>query len=560
MLALVAIMLGALDVPLPPPPPGMKLIASAEFPAQVDQAPTGAAEGDEPSAELEAVRALENAAFDENAINEAALRASIQHLGYGTSSRDALETALRDLETAGEAPAFELPRVSNLARLDVERLKAEYDIPVEMQPLVAQYIRFFQGPGRRWFRNWMSRSTRFMPLMQPILESQGLPRDLVYLSMIESGFSTSANSWAHAVGPWQFIAGTGRMFNLKSNFWVDERRDPVKSTIAAGQYLGQLYREFGHWYLAWAGYNSGGGTVRHLVDRRGTKDFWALSMGRGMPKETQHYVPKLIACALVARHPEAFGFSQEEFSYEPAFTYDEVKLTEQVDTEVVARAAGVSGEAIRELNPELKRFMTPPASAAQPYVLRVPAGTAAAFNENFAQVRPTDRVKYAVHKVARGDTLSGIASRYHSATEAILQVNNLAPTRALRVGTELLVPTPSPSSVKDGTAVATMERRAAVARRAGIRALRPEEEVPAGTAAAHPGTTGGTVQKQQVGGKTRVMYGVASGDSLWTISQKFDVSVGELRNWNASLPRGGRGLKVGMALLIWPGPKARFND
>ena len=267
---------------------------------------------------------------------------------------------------------MELGLVTNLSSFDVGAVAAQYDIPVEMQPTVAQYIQFFQGPGRKWFRKWMSRSSRYIPMMTPLLEQAGLPRDTVYLAMIESGFSPGATSWARAAGPWQFISATGKRFGLKQDFWIDERRDPLKATTAAAHYLAELHTQLGHWYLAWAGYNAGGEKLRRMVLKRGTADFWQLTDGKGLAKETKHYVPKLIACALVAKHPRAFGFSEDEFDYQRPLEWDEAPVVEPTDLEVLARASGTSTEEIRELNPELRRWCTAAATAARPYLVRIP--------------------------------------------------------------------------------------------------------------------------------------------------------------------------------------------
>src|SRR5262249_49269297 len=295
---------------------------------------------------------------------------SVRALGTASPLRARLEDGAELL--SGDEPVVDLGLVTNLTTFDVGAIAPEYDIPVEMQPTVAQYIQFFQGPGRKWFRKWMSRSTRYIPMMTPLLERSGLPRDTVYLAMIESGFSPGATSWARAAGPWQFIGSTGRRFGLHQDFWIEERRDPLKATVAAGKYLSELHGALGHWYLAWAGYNAGGEKLRRMVQKRGTADFWALSDGKGLANETKHYVPKLIACALVAKHPRAFGFSEDEFDYQQPLQWDEVPVVEPTDLEVIARAAGTSTEEIRELNPELRRWCTPPATAPPPHLVPPP--------------------------------------------------------------------------------------------------------------------------------------------------------------------------------------------
>lgn len=558
MIPLVVVILAAQELPMPPPPPGMVQLSS-----QVPSVADGGSLAEEPDqdTELEEMRALEEAAIDPGARADASMRSLLGQLGAATLVRDRLEDALETAEQSGEELSFELSPVTDVASFDVALVKERYDIPVEMQPLVAQYIRFFQGSGRKWFRRWMSRSTRFIPLMQPILEAKGLPRDTVYLAMIESGFAMHAKSWAKAVGPWQFIAGTAKLFNLREDFWVDERRDPVKATYAAAAYLSLLYEKLGHWYLAWAGYNTGGGRVRSMIETWQTRDFWELSTHRGFAKETQHYVPKLIACALVAKHPEAFGFTPDEFDFEPAFAFDEVSLTAAVDLEVIAQAAGVPLADLQDLNPELKRWSTPPASEKEPYRLRLPSGRRDTFLASYAKLPPSERLRFKIHRVQKGDTLSKIALQYHSAQEAILRMNRLPSVRSLKVGTELAVPIPSEGALKAGLADAALERQVVRARRSGLSAIRPEEEIPAGasTGASRRLAATGSVTIDTVEGKKRVTYGIASGDSLWTIARRFDVHVSDLKQWNEGLASA-RGLKVGAALVVWPGPAAQLES
>lgn len=544
----------AIDVPLPPPPKGMVLLSQATT-TRLAQDDDENGPGDN---ELEEMRALEEAALDPGSQPEAALRSTVVQLGHGSALRERLMQSLEEARATGEEIPFSLAPVTNLAELDIEKVRGRYDIPVEMRPLVGQYIRFFQGSGRRWFRRWMSRSARWLPVMQPILEAKGLPRDTVYLAMIESGFNTEAKSWAAAVGPWQFIAGTAKMMGLRNDFWVDERRDPIKSTYAAAKYLSVLHADLGHWYLAWAGYNTGGGRVRRMVDSYRTTDFWQLSERRGFAKETKHYVPKLIAAALVAKHPQAFGFSMDEFDFETPFEFDTVQLAESVDFEVAARAAGCSVDELHRLNPGMKRWLTPPATAEAPWALRVPVGRGAEFEANLKSFGPREKLKFEVHKVKKGDTLSGIARRYGSIPEVVLRMNNLKNVRSLKLGAELLVPIPSARAVAAGKADPALERQAARARTSGLK-VRPEEEVPAGTQVARS-MASGTVKSEQLEGRTRVTYGVASGDTLWSISQRFDCTVAALRGWNAGLPAGRKGLRPGMALTIWPGPKAELTS
>ncbi len=347
------------------------------------------------------------------------------------------------------------------------------------------------------------------------------------------------------------------------------RRDPLKATRAAGRYLRELHDALGTWYLAWAGYNAGGEKLRRLVERRGTDDFWELSEGRGLAKETKHYVPKLIACALVAKHPRAFGFSEDEFSWEQPLVYDEVPVAEPTDLEVLARAADVPVEDIRALNPELRRWCSPPATKEQPYLLRVPRGARETFLANIGKVSPHDRLTFRIHRVARGDTLSRIAASYHSAPEAIALFNRLKNVRALRVNTELAIPVPAArvSSARDGSAparveatdagAAALERQVARARARGVSVVRPEEEVPAGTQTRKSLLTG-VVKSETVEGKTHVSYGVQAGDSLWTIATHFGVTVEDLKRWNhfGALGRRSRGLQIGTLVDVWPAPSA----
>jgi membrane-bound lytic murein transglycosylase D len=536
---------------------------------------------DEESEDLQAMKQAEATVSDPTAAAAAKLYLSAAQLGGGSVLAGRLNDLL-DSDAYPNLPA--LPDLAGTVQLDpnvaavfdIAKAKGEYDIPVEMRAEVAQWIAFFQGSGRKYYVRWLARSTRYMPVMKDILRQEGLPEDTVYLSMIESGFSTLAYSWAKASGPWQFIDATGRRFGLKVDFWIDERRDPIKSTRAAARYLRELHDEFDDWYLAWAGYNAGAGKVRKGIEKYHTKDFWSLcAAGRFLRPETKNYVPKLIAAALVTRHAEAFGFSHNEIEWEQPLDVDEVQVPDPTDLSVIAKAAECSLEEIQALNPELRRWLTPPTAKGVSYVLRIPKGHKEAFETNFPKVAPKERLVFKIHRVKKGDTLSKIALGYHSFPEAIMRMNGLRSSKKLRLGTELMIPVASEhawaaaeqtSASKDKDAASTSATTTPTSASAsatsapsevkphkshsGFVPTAPEEEIPAGTSTVAT-MASGTIQHETVDGKDRVKYGVASGDSLWIISQKFGVSVDDLKQWNdlhGKRPK----LQIGQQLIVYP--------
>jgi len=470
-------------------------------------APVPALQGEPPpETSSEGVEGLQSKAPKEA---HALVRGVIAELGYSNALRRQLKSNLDAWENEGEALAFLLPPVEDMNAFNVAHVQARYDIPLEMHPLVGHYVQFFQGAGRKWFVRWMGRSTRYVPLMRPILEQAQLPRDTVYLAMIESGFSPYAYSWAHAAGPWQFIPSTGAHYGLKQNFWVDERRDPIKSTEAAARYLAELYRKKGDWFLAWAGYNAGETRVRRLMERHSSADFWELSEISNLAKETKHYVPKLIAAALMAKHPEAFGFEREEISYQPPLEFDEVLLDAPTDLNLIAKLIGHPLSLLQEFNPELLRNYTPPASPSQPYVLRLPRGAKTSFEEAYAQLSAQEKSSASPYLIRKGDTLSKIAANTKLHPEVLAEFNHLSPSAPLRAGQTLLIP--NANALGD---------------------VYPQASRPA-----H--------------GKRSVAYRVRPGDSLWSISRKFKVELKSLQSWNRAVLGKHKALQPGMQLTVW---------
>ncbi len=313
---------------------------------------------------------------------------------------------------------------------------SEFNIPIVINKQVENFIHYFQTAHRPHFVRWLARSQRYIPVMQGILKENNLPTDLVYMAMIESGFNTRAYSRAKAAGPWQFIQGTGKRYGLNINWWMDERRDPIKSTKAASQYLKELYDMFDSWLLAAAGYNAGENKIKHAILRHNTEDFWQMARFRYLKPETRQYIPKLIAAALIAKNPEKYGFSDVE--YEEPFEFDTVTVTEPTDLRTVAEIIDAPYEEVHALNPELLRWCTPP--DVTEYMLRIPTGKKEIFEEKYAELKPKGKMLFHTHKIRPGDTLYKIAHFYKIGIQPILEMNHLKSGTYLRPGQQLIIP------------------------------------------------------------------------------------------------------------------------
>lgn len=329
----------------------------------------------------------------------------------------------------------ELPDRTGVHRKEPPRAEVvEWDIPIEMNDAVESWLHYYQTRGRKSFEITLARAGRYERLMREIFRRAGLPEDLIYLSLIESGFEGTAYSRARAAGLWQFVPATAKIYKLEISYWVDERYDPIAATAAAAEYLEDLQREFGDWYLTVAAYNAGPGRVHRAIRRAGSRDFWTLAEKRVLRSETRNYVPKLIAAALIAKQPEKYGLRERP---EPIATFDFGFVPDATSLDVVADAAGVPLGEILALNLHLIRGITPPG---EQYRVRVPAGRPRVFTENYANVPPSERVRSVVHIVRRGENLQRIARNYGTRVSAILKANErLEPTR-LSVGQRLVIP------------------------------------------------------------------------------------------------------------------------
>jgi membrane-bound lytic murein transglycosylase D len=408
---------------------------------------------------------------------------------------------------------------TDIAGADDEKLAeaVTWDIDVETynsHHRVQWYLDFFQGKGRERMGIWLNRMQRYEPMIRDRLAREGMPGDLVYLALIESGFSNTATSRAKAVGMWQFMKGTAKYYDLRVDSWVDERRDPFKATDAAVRHLRDLNTRFGSLYLAAAAYNAGSGRVSRGLRRlrpdpesaNSDAAFFRLYDTRLLRRETKDYVPKLIAAALIAKEPARYGFTVTPA--EP-LVYDSIVVPTMTGLDVIARLADTTVAAIRELNPQFLRLATPPARAS---VIRLPAGRGPKTVAAYAEVPPEKRVTFVEHFVARGETMGHIARKYRVSSRLLQEANPRVNPRRLRIGQRLVVPT--------GGAIST-----SMARRMSA-----------------PSPAAGT--------NTSGYHRVKRGDTLSEIADEYGVTQRELRAWN-KLDAKGR-IRAGQRLRVAP--------
>jgi membrane-bound lytic murein transglycosylase D len=389
---------------------------------------------------------------------------------------------------------------------------SEFDIPIDINEHVIAKLRMFLGPHRKYIEKWLERKSRYEPMIMAELERRGLPKDLIYLSMIESGFNPYAYSSAQAAGLWQFIPSTGQYYGLDIDWWVDERRDPEKATHAALQMLGELHKQFGDWRLAFASYNTGPGRVRSaLANAKATDpgaDYWDLVDRDLLHSETQGYVPKIVAAAIIGHHPERYGFTN--LKPEPELEYDTVPVQGVVDVLVLAECAGIDEEAFRMLNPAIRRYATPEGTSE----IRVPKGKAIVFSEALAKVPPEERLQLVKHQVRRGETVSIIASRYGVSSSEIIRVNGIRNPNQIEVGQLLVVPLRGASGASS-TSVAT-----------AVITSRPAPEPVAKTSSSSSGSS------DTSSSSTASTHKVRSGETLVSIAERYHVSLSDLQKWN----------------------------
>ena len=393
-------------------------------------------------------------------------------LKQGTGFSAPIEAA--PLDAAGEVT---FPPDAALTAKVAEELKTtQSDLPLVVNDYVAGFINYFTNSpaGHAHLKASLERAGKYQDMIARDLKAAGVPQDLIYLAVAESGFQPQAlNRRSGAGGMWQFMPFDG-VYGLERNGWVDERFDPEKSSVAYAHYMKQLYNQFGDWYLAMAAYNWGAGNVQRAVMRTGYADFWELYKRNVLPKETKNYVPGIIAAAIMAKNPQQYGL--EGLVPEPPVVSDTVSVNYGVDLQLVADVTGASVAEIVNLNPSLLRMTTPEDTD---FDLHVPVGTHDVFLKRIAEIPDGKRTSWRFHVVEAGESLDSIASSFHDRVAEIATANGLQTEAAIGSGDELVVPV---------TAAVTLP---------------------------HP-----------------LRYITRVGDTLVTIADRFNVSVEDLRRWN----------------------------
>jgi membrane-bound lytic murein transglycosylase D len=393
-----------------------------------------------------------------------------------------------------------------------------HDIPIPENDRVVSAVDLLSNRLRDYVQESLTRGAKYLPMIQNVFRAEGLPLDLAYIPIIESGFKTSALSRASAKGPWQFMRSTAVEQGLRHDWYVDERSDPEKSTVAAAKYLKTLHGLFGDWNLVLAAYNGGLGRVQRAMKRSGQDDFWELTRTtKYLPRETREYVPLILAAIIVAKNPVQYGF---EMAPAQPVEYETVAVSRPIDLRRVAEWTECSIDEIQALNPQLRRMTTPLKDDS--YAVRVPAGTSGMFEKRLAAASPAELATLKWYVVKSGDTIATVARRNRVKQADLAAANGISLKTRLRKGQSLVIPgapttllatratRPAPPPVVASTAPDTADAPQAVVEKEAAAAPKPDA-VPA----AKP-----------------IVYRVKRGDTLFSIARSFDTTVAKIKSWN----------------------------
>ena len=400
---------------------------------------------------------------------------------------------------------------------------ANHDIPIPLNQRVLSYIELFQGRLHDFIEQGMRRGSKYLPMIQNVFRAEGLPLDLAYVPLVESAFKPNALSRVKAKGVWQFMTGTATENGLRRDWYIDERSDPEKATVAAAKYLRTLSKIFdGDWHLALASYNGGPGRLQRAIKSNRLDSFWKLAeKPKALPRETREYVPMILAAIVIARNPAQYGF---DFETEVATAFDKVTLPRPVDLRRVAEWTDTSIDDIQALNPELRRWTTPVKDTQ--YALKVPAGTADVVLARLGDTAAADLASLKFYTVKRGDTLPLIAKKLRVSKADLAEANYLPVTARVAAGQKLMVP-------HEATA---------------LMAARTDRPAPATEARATVAASGQLAQAAN-SNRAKTVYQVKRGDTLSSVAHLFKTTVAALRTWNPRLP--GNQLLAGQRLTVY---------
>jgi membrane-bound lytic murein transglycosylase D len=400
------------------------------------------------------------------------------------------------------------PEVKEAVQSDLQT--AGHDIPIPLNQRVLSYVELFQGRLHEYIEEGMKRGSKYLPMIQNVFRAEGLPLDLAYVPLVESAFKPNALSRVKAKGVWQFMRGTAVENGLRHDWYIDERSDPEKATLAAAKYLTSLNRLFkGDWYLALASYNGGPGRLQRAMKKVGVGDFWKLAeKPKLLPRETREYVPMILAAIVVARNPSQYGFNFEPDS-PPA--YDKITLPRPVDLRRVAEWADTTIDEIQALNPELRRWTTPVRD--DQYELKVPAGTADQILAQLDDAPQIDLASLKWYTVRRGETLPSIARKLHVSSADLAEANYITTKSRVGAGQKLMVP-----------------HEATV-----LMAAHADRAVPVAESRPIAGGQAQLAQAAATSNRIRVTYKVQQGDTLSSIARTFKTSVASIKTWNPNV-------------------------
>jgi membrane-bound lytic murein transglycosylase D len=442
--------------------------------------------------------------------------------GDGFTDQDGQPAAIDDLNLVTTFPAPIDPKQREAVEAGVRA--AKHDLPIELNGRVLAAVEYFQnGRGRNTMSVGLERVGTYRPMIEKILKEEGVPLDLIYLAQAESAFVPRAISRAKARGMWQFISSRGKEYGLRQTWWIDERSDPERSTRAAARHLNDLFMEFNDWYLAMAAYNAGPLRIEQALKKTGASTFWELADKRALPKETINYVPTIVALAIIGRDPEQYGFNVEP---DPAQEIERVGLEKATDLRVIAENLGVPLDLLKDLNPHILRWTTPPDDP--DFEIILPKGYSDKFSEKVVTLPDNERILWRYHNVKKGDTLSIIARNYGVSVNDLTQANKISAISPLRVGQELLIP------------MSGATRAPAPAAAAAPASPRVAAKVSAPT---QPPTS-------------PTVYRVRRGDTLSAIAAKFNLSVNDLKKWNKLTSTR---LDIGQKLSLAPAAARQAN-